>query len=80
MRMFCLARFCLRGVSVALGGVVLEPVLAHQSLLWLSLLLSWLNPSFSCLLSGCSLESVGILSRPIVGCDDSCDLVSWFFS
>ena len=22
----------------------------------------------------------GGLSRPIVGCDDSCDLVSWFFS
>jgi len=32
-----------------LGGVVLEPVLAHQSFLWLSLLLSWLAPSFSCL-------------------------------
>ena len=32
-------------------GFVLEPILAHQSLLWLSLLLSWLAPtsSFSCL-------------------------------
>ena len=48
---FQLARlgFCALEVSVSLGGVVLEPVLAHQSLLWLSLLLSWLAPSFSCL-------------------------------
>jgi len=38
-----------RGMSVSIGGVVLEPVLAHQSLLWLSLLLSWLAPRFSCL-------------------------------
>jgi len=28
---------------------VLEPVLAHQSLLWLSLLLSWLTLNLSCL-------------------------------
>ena len=38
-----------RGVSVSLGGVVLGPVLAHKSLLWLSLLYFWLDPSFSCL-------------------------------
>jgi len=41
--------FCALEVSVHLGGIVLKPVLAHQSLLWLSLLLSLLATSFSCL-------------------------------
>ena len=45
-------------MSNSFWGVVLEPVLAHQSLLWLSLLLSWLAPSFSCL-CGCSFGNVG---------------------
>jgi hypothetical protein len=41
--------FCALEVLVSTGKVVLEPVLAHQSLLWLTLLLSWLAPSLSCL-------------------------------
>ena len=42
---------------------MLGPVLVHQSLLWLSLLSSWLAPSFSCLrvwLLVCSFGSVSI--------------------
>jgi hypothetical protein len=38
---------------------------------------------YSLVASWCTL-CVGMpkfsMSRPIVGCDDSCDLVSWFFS